>query len=81
MKAEGGGDEPEALLDGLYLATQLKWIREYDKYLFIIGDSPPHGKLFHDGTCFDEWPDNNEPCGLNIVDIIKNLKGIEGKAL
>jgi Mg-chelatase subunit ChlD len=44
LNADGGGDTPEAVLDGLRDAlTKMKW-REYGhKVLLLVGDAPPHG--------------------------------------
>src|SRR3990167_7363145 len=41
--AGGGGDDPEAVLDGLIEAAKLQWRPHADKLCFLIGDSPPHG--------------------------------------
>lgn len=43
LSANGGGDEPEAVLDGLVEAANLQWRTYADKLCFLIGDSPPHG--------------------------------------
>lgn len=44
-EAEGGGDTPESVNQGLYEAvTQLSWSRDPHTYrvIFLIGDCPPH---------------------------------------
>lgn len=80
LKDEGGGDSPEALLDGLHYAALLNWSVEKDKYLFIIGDAPPHSKEFH-SLKDDKWPNNDEPCKLNIDEICSRLQKIKGSKL
>ncbi len=46
--AEGGGDWPEAVKDGLDCAMkQLKWRADAKKVIIIVGSSPPHEK---------DWP-------------------------
>ncbi len=46
MRADGGGDAPEAVADGLYDSNNLFWNKDHEKYLFHILDYPPHGKEF-----------------------------------
>jgi len=43
MAAQGGGDGPEAVADGLYQALHLKWRTEAVKIIVLIADAPPHG--------------------------------------
>src|SRR5262249_6127870 len=41
--AEGGGDWPEAVKDGIECAIkQLKWRTDAKKVIIIVGSSPPH---------------------------------------
>lgn len=48
LKAFGGGDLPEAMLDGLYEGAKQSWRNDSNKLLFLIADSPPHGRpKFH----------------------------------
>ena len=43
--AEGGGDWPEAVKDGLECAMrQLKWRQDAKKVIILVGSSPPHEK-------------------------------------
>lgn len=49
LNASGGGDEPEAVHDGLFdSATKLNWAEVPGtpvlRYIFHIADAPPHGK-------------------------------------
>ena len=64
MEAYGGGDPPEAVLDGMDAAADLNWSKDNEtkKYIFHIFDAPPHGKEFK-GTG-DRYP-NGCPCGKN----------------
>lgn len=42
ITAEGGGDFPEAVHEGIYAAlTQLAW-RNQNRLIIVIGDAPPH---------------------------------------
>lgn len=44
LRAEGGGDAPEAVYDGIYAAcTQLEWRPHSIRLLILIGDETPHG--------------------------------------
>lgn len=44
IKAAGGGDGPEAVVDGLHAATHgLEWRADAKKMVFLIGDAAPHG--------------------------------------
>lgn len=43
LTAEGGGDGPELVYDGLKMAyMQLSWNRNHEMILVLIGDAPPH---------------------------------------
>ncbi len=42
------------------------------KYLFHIGDAPPHGKLYSDGSG-DHWP-GGCPCGIEIETLAAQMK-------
>lgn len=42
LKAEGGGDFPEALEVGLQEATRMRWRPNVTRIIVIIGDAPPH---------------------------------------
>jgi hypothetical protein len=46
QKAEGGGDYPEAVHEGLTTAQQLRWRLDSDtaRIAFLIGDAPPHAQ-------------------------------------
>ena len=45
LSADGGGDEPESVAEGLYAAVhELQWdfSRNTARMIFLIGDAPPH---------------------------------------
>lgn len=64
MKAQGGGDGPEAVLDGLHdSATAVGWRALSQKFIFHIADAPSHGKIYTDSH--DAFP-GGCPCGLTI---------------
>ena len=65
LKAEGGGDEPEAVLDGVLAACrELRWRRHARRLAVLVGDAPPHG-VQRDG---DTFPDGC-PCGETIASV------------
>ena len=44
LKADGGGDGPEAVYDGVDAACGLmKWREHSCRFVLLVGDSPPHG--------------------------------------
>src|SRR5437879_5656506 len=44
LEANGGGDAPEAVLDGIVAACkELAWRRSARRLLVLVGDAPPHG--------------------------------------
>lgn len=79
IKAGGGGDNPEAVLDGLNdCVEKLTWDDNSVKIVFHVADAPPHGKKYYDGH--DEYP-KGCPNGLTIQKIadkfkLKNIKYI-----
>ena len=44
VTADGGGDHPEAVDAALKVARQLRWKRNAQKIVVIIGDAPPHSR-------------------------------------
>lgn len=74
LDASGGGDGPEAVLQGLSDSVkQIKWRnmsipdKTYKKLVIHVADAPPHGKEFHnDGGDF--WP-NGCPSGIKLKDL------------
>ena len=54
ITADGGGDFPEAVLDGLNdCVDKLTWKKKSIKIVFHIADAPPHGRIYYDGG--DSW--------------------------
>ncbi|MFH1721926.1 MAG: VWA domain-containing protein [Candidatus Altiarchaeota archaeon] len=44
ISAQGGGDSPEAVVDGLHIAIKkMEWRQQAKKMIFLIGDAAPHG--------------------------------------
>lgn len=65
LKAEGGGDGPEAVLDGLNDAlNKIMWREHSHNIILLVGDAPPHGY----GDSGDKFP-KGCPCGLTIEKI------------
>jgi hypothetical protein len=73
LTASGGGDGPESVLDGLYDSINKCGFRETSmKYLFHIGDAPPHGRQYTGGSG-DHWPEGC-PCGIKIETLAAQMK-------
>lgn len=48
VNAAGGGDIPEAVHEGLRMATRkLKWRKEAKRVVLLFGDAPPHDEDLH----------------------------------
>ncbi len=44
LRAEGGGDVPEAVYRGIYDACeQIQWREHSCRFILLVGDAPPHG--------------------------------------
>lgn len=44
LSAQGGGDIPEAVFDGVYEAAVLtEWRKHSARFILLVGDAPPHG--------------------------------------
>ncbi|CAD8098821.1 unnamed protein product [Paramecium sonneborni] len=76
LKAEGGEDGPEAVMDGLNASLGLKWNQNYEKLLYLIADGPPHGTQY--SNYLDYFPDGC-PCGLRQENIFKELSKLKVK--
>ena len=73
LKPSEGGDTPEAVADGLYDArTKLSW--EYDAYkvLLLVGDAPPHGRLYN--SIGDDYFPDGCPKGHDPVKEVQQLR-------
>lgn len=65
LTANGGGDAPEAVLDGVVAACkELAWRRSARRLLVLVGDAPPHGV----GAGGDSFR-NGCPCGETIASV------------
>ncbi|KAL4488822.1 hypothetical protein ABPG72_016475 [Tetrahymena utriculariae] len=74
MQADGGGDGPEAVMDGLfYSITQINWRDSSVRFLFHICDSPPHGKQYGVSSSDSSWTNNGCPCGINEYHVAKQI--------
>jgi hypothetical protein len=78
MRAHGGGDGPEAVVDGLQSALNLRWAKMSQKSIILVGDAPPHGER----GSGDGFP-KGCPCGWNIARVAERLiaLGITGHAV
>jgi hypothetical protein len=76
LKADGGGDAPEAVYDGVFDAcTKMEWQPYSCRFILLVGDAPPHGTHHQEqefisgrarrrhNSFGDAWPDGC-PCGL-----------------
>jgi hypothetical protein len=71
MVANGGGDAPEAVVDGLQQALGLGWVKSAQKAIVLIGDAPPHGE----GGRGDHFS-LGCPCGLTMEQIGARMKAL-----
>lgn len=68
LEAVGGGDDPEAVTDGLHDVVRLDWRPDAAKAIVWFGDAPPHGveprgDAFPGGCpCGDDWFSQAESC-------------------
>lgn len=68
MEANGGGDTPEAVTDGLYDVARLDWRPRASRVVVWVGDAPPHGVMaggdhFPKGCpCGHHWYTQAENC-------------------
>jgi hypothetical protein len=65
LAANGGGDGPEAVFDGILAACQkLEWRRHARRIAVLVGDAPPHGV----GASGDHFR-GGCPCGQTIASV------------
>ena len=65
LQADGGGDGPEAVLDGITAACrELAWWKHSRRLIILVGDAPPHGV----GMRGDAFP-HGCPCGETIESV------------
>jgi Ca-activated chloride channel family protein len=84
MVADGGGDAPEAVTDGLMELLYLNWNPGSTRLVVMVGDAPPHGVMpqgdgFPDGCpCGRHWYTQAESCReMNIVVHTVGCRGID----
>lgn len=52
ISVDGGGDHPEAVLDGIIDGVvDMKWREESRRIAFLIGDAPAHGMIHNESCC------------------------------
>jgi len=68
LSANGGGDGPEAVVDGLHDALKLDYRQNATKVCILIADAPPHGL----GQSGDGFP-NGCPCGLDPIKVCRQM--------
>lgn len=67
LKANGGGDAPEAVLDGIVAAcNELAWWQHSRRLMVLVGDAPPHG-VGAGGDAFSQGC----PCGETIASVTR----------
>ena len=67
LEAHGGGDGPEAVLDGIVAGcTELGWWRHSRRLMVLVGDAPPHG-VGAPGDAFSQGC----PCGETIASVTR----------
>ncbi|MFE1744748.1 VWA domain-containing protein [Coleofasciculus sp. H7-2] len=68
LEADGGGDHPEAVYDGvLDAANQMKWRRNSCRFILLVGDAPPHGfQADRDSDGFTHTDSARYPNGLTV---------------
>lgn len=70
LKADGGGDAPEAVLDGVNAARlELIWRKHARRLAVLVGDAPPHGV----GATGDSFR-SGCPCGETIESITRSAE-------
>ncbi len=71
LKADGGGDFPEAVYDGVHdAARKLKWRPNSCRFILLVGDAPPHG--FEADRSFDGYTHTESaryPNGLTVQSV------------
>jgi len=62
-----GGDDPcEDVVAGLKEALKLDWSSDLN-YVYLIADSPPHGKSYHGDNIEDDYPDDDKTKPLEKI--------------
>lgn len=67
LQAQGGGDAPEAVLDGITAAChEMAWWKHSRRLIVLVGDAPPHG-VGAQGDAFAQGC----PCGETIASVTR----------
>ena len=76
LKAAGGGDAPEAVIDGLSDAVNnISWRKQAEKFIFHVADAPPHGKEFQpDNLIYSDAFPEGCPCGIDYTAVLKKIR-------
>lgn len=62
-------------MDGLfYSCTKLSWRKNSQRFLFHIGNTPPHGKEYGCISKDSEGTKKGCPCGIKKEEIARELK-------
>lgn len=70
----GGGDEAEAVVDGLKDALNLKWRGpSVEKAIVLFLDAPAHGTCSRTSRATDNYP-NGCPCGVKEEDLLREME-------
>jgi hypothetical protein len=73
LKPSEGGDTPEAVADGLYDArTKLSWEKDAYKVLLLVGDAPPHGRIYN--SIGDDYFPDGCPKGHDPIKEVQQLR-------
>jgi hypothetical protein len=77
INADGGGDEPEAVIDAIHEVNNqdhIHWKDDSVKYIVHVLDAPPHGKIFTTGG--DDFPEGC-PCKFNYEEEFKEINSCD----
>jgi hypothetical protein len=75
INAKGGGDGPEAVVDGLHDAlNSINWRKGSEKFIYHILDAPPHGAEF--SSLKDGFQDGC-PCGHDWEELLLKMREME----
>ena len=70
----GGGDRPEAVLDGLKAAIdETAWREKSMRFIFHIGDAPSHGLEYTGKKSGDYWP-GGCPCNITLDSLVPKFE-------
>ena len=71
LQADGGGDFPEAVYDGIQdAATKIKWRDHSCRFILLVGDAPPHGfQIDNNLDSFTHTDPDKYPKGLTMQSV------------